>query len=100
MRSAISDLLLHKRRGTAVVRHRYEITLQDKESPFPLVDFTGEMDSVKKLYRVLKNLMYAGEKRQLSMKNRSLFRINAYFEETVNAVRPSAIGFQQPVKDI
>lgn len=48
--------------------------------------------------RVLKNVMSVGETRQYSAKRRSLYSINEQFEPNVNAVWPSAIVFQHPVK--
>jgi hypothetical protein len=48
--------------------------------------------------RLLKNFMSAGKTRQNPTKKRSLCAINEHFEEDFNAVFPSVIGFQQPVK--
>jgi hypothetical protein len=42
--------------------------------------------------------MRAGQTRQNPTKKRSLCGINEHFEEDFNAVWPSAIVFQQPVK--
>jgi hypothetical protein len=51
------------------------------------------------LNRVLKNVMSAGKTRRNSAKKRSLWLINEHFEPNFNAVLPSAIVFQHPVKD-
>jgi hypothetical protein len=42
--------------------------------------------------------MSAGQKRQDPTKKRRLWAINEHFEADFNAVRPSAIVFQQPAK--
>jgi hypothetical protein len=46
--------------------------------------------------RVLKNVMSAGRTRQNPKKERSLYLINAHFEEDFNTVLSSAIVFQYP----
>ena len=50
------------------------------------------------LSRVLKNVMSDGLSRQILPKKRSLWVINEHFEAEFNALRPSAIVFQHPVR--
>jgi hypothetical protein len=51
------------------------------------------------LIRLLKNVMSTGKTRQNPTKKPSLYEINEHFEEDFNAVWPSAIVYQRPVKD-
>jgi lysophospholipase L1-like esterase len=64
----------------------FSSTINDMGTCFPLIN------------RLLKNVMSAGKTRQNSAKKRSLWLINEHFESDFNAVWPSAIVFQLPVK--